>query len=172
VLASASSRVLRSSNAAEALVNGTSIRYKKLSMGRTIGGITAVIALAVVAFCAAYFGGGALTKAPAAQATSGGAALRAPGIALNGAPVAMRTPTATPSPTATPKPKKKKHTVKHKKAKKQAATTVKRRYTPQATPVPTRVATAVPTRAPVYHPPAVKTAKPRPQRTPGVIIED
>src|ERR1700755_3255401 len=111
--------------------SGYSSATRVRSMGRTIGGIAAVIALAVVAFSAAYFGGGALTKAPVAQATSG-AALHAPGIALNGAPVAMRTPTATPtpSPTATPKPKRhKKKTVHHKKQ--QSATTTARTYTPR-----------------------------------------
>ena len=65
-------------------------------MGRTLGGIAAVVALAAVAFCAAYFGGGALNKPPVAQATSGGAALHAPELATTSQPVALRTPTATP----------------------------------------------------------------------------
>jgi hypothetical protein len=132
-------------------------------MGRTIGGIAAVIALAAIAFSAAYFGGGALTRAPAAQATSG-VALHAPGIAASGAPVALRTPTATPAP----KPKKHKKKPVHHKRK----TPMTQTYTPRATAVPTRVATAVPTRAPVYNPPPAKTAKPKPHKTPGVIIED
>ena len=139
-------------------------------MSRTIGGIAAVIALAAVAFCAAYFGGGALNKPPVAQATSGGAALHAPELAITSQPVALRTPTATPSPTATPKPKKK-HT--HKKKKSAAKKKVDDVQAADG-PRPSRPGSPTPAPTAVYHPPA-STPQPKKKKSSGsggVIIED
>src|SRR5690349_10280047 len=129
-------------------------------MRRTFGGFAAVVALAIAAFSAAYFGGGALTSPEPAKAT--GAALRAPALVVDSRPVAMRTPTPTPTPKATATPKPKKHAKKssHKKKgtkKTTAAQSSTPRYT--ATAVPTRVATAVPTQ--VYHPPVQQQQQPR-----------
>jgi len=146
------------------------------AMGRTAGNVAAVVALALAAFCLAYFGGGLLNKEPAAAK---GAALQAPALAVDGTPVAMLTPTPTPTPTATPKPKKKHvraKAVKRKRStpKRKVSTAVTQTY--RATPVPTRVATAVPTA--VYRPPVTNNSSPKSgsggsgKKKPDVIIED
>jgi hypothetical protein len=140
-------------------------------MIKRIGGIAAIIGLAVIAFTAAYFGGGLLTQADPVEPA--GAALHAPQLAVKTTPVAMVTPTATPSPkpTATPKPKKhhKKHTKKTSSAKQ--TTTTATRTTPVA-PVATAVATAVPTRVPYTPQTQTKKCGGKKKGGSGVIIED